>query len=258
MTWPKRYGGRERSALERYVILEEMLFAGAPVSFHWIAERQSGPQLALRHRAATLCHPAGHRARRVMFLHRVERAQRWIRRRKYPHSRLRGGGRGRERSRRLVRAVVAGSGARLARSRSRLRRQRSAAGDHALGRLCERSPPVQPSDQQASGNPTEPRCAGGRSRSSRSCCRGSVSWLPISTTPSFSSPPQRFVPVRPFRRRWESRIRCMAPSASRWNTLCIGRRAGSRRGGPNMAVTATGRCSWAGAFSMPNRRNFGN
>lgn len=45
MTWPKRYGGRERSALERYVVLEEMLFAGAPVSFHWIAERQSGPLL---------------------------------------------------------------------------------------------------------------------------------------------------------------------------------------------------------------------
>src|SRR6185503_7079295 len=30
MTWPKRYGGHERSALERYVVLEEMLAAGAP------------------------------------------------------------------------------------------------------------------------------------------------------------------------------------------------------------------------------------
>lgn len=45
MTWPKRYGGHERSALERYVVLEEMLAAGAPVSFHWIADRQSGPLL---------------------------------------------------------------------------------------------------------------------------------------------------------------------------------------------------------------------
>lgn len=45
MTWPKCYGGCERSVLERYVVLEEMLFAGAPVSFHWIAERQSGPLL---------------------------------------------------------------------------------------------------------------------------------------------------------------------------------------------------------------------
>jgi hypothetical protein len=43
MTWPKRYGGHERSALERYVVLEEMLAAGAPVGAHWIADRQSGP-----------------------------------------------------------------------------------------------------------------------------------------------------------------------------------------------------------------------
>jgi alkylation response protein AidB-like acyl-CoA dehydrogenase len=45
MTWPKRYGGHERSALERYVVMEEMLAAGAPVSAHWIADRQSGPML---------------------------------------------------------------------------------------------------------------------------------------------------------------------------------------------------------------------
>ena len=45
MTWPKKYGGGERSALERYVVLEEMLAAGAPVGAHWIADRQSGPTL---------------------------------------------------------------------------------------------------------------------------------------------------------------------------------------------------------------------
>jgi len=45
MTWPKRYGGHERSALERYVVLEELLAAGAPVNAHWIAERQSAPLL---------------------------------------------------------------------------------------------------------------------------------------------------------------------------------------------------------------------
>jgi alkylation response protein AidB-like acyl-CoA dehydrogenase len=45
MTWPRRYGGHERSALERYVVLEEMLAAGAPVGAHWIADRQSGPAL---------------------------------------------------------------------------------------------------------------------------------------------------------------------------------------------------------------------
>ena len=43
MTWPKNYGGQERSALERYVMLEEMLAVGAPVGLHWIADRQSGP-----------------------------------------------------------------------------------------------------------------------------------------------------------------------------------------------------------------------
>ena len=45
MVWPKRYGGHERSALERYVLLEELLAAGAPVGAHWIADRQSGPNL---------------------------------------------------------------------------------------------------------------------------------------------------------------------------------------------------------------------
>jgi hypothetical protein len=45
MTWPKQYGGHERSFAERYVVIEEMLAAGAPVSFHWVADRQSGPLL---------------------------------------------------------------------------------------------------------------------------------------------------------------------------------------------------------------------
>jgi len=45
MTWPKRYGGGERSMLERYVVTEELLAAGAPVGAHWIADRQSAPSL---------------------------------------------------------------------------------------------------------------------------------------------------------------------------------------------------------------------
>ncbi|MGE0312730.1 MAG: acyl-CoA dehydrogenase family protein [Lautropia sp.] len=45
MTWPRRYGGHERSLLERYVVLEELLAAGAPVGAHWIADRQSAPLL---------------------------------------------------------------------------------------------------------------------------------------------------------------------------------------------------------------------
>lgn len=53
MTWPKRYGGHERSSLERYVVLEEMLAAGAPVGAHWVADRQSGP-LLMRYAPDTL------------------------------------------------------------------------------------------------------------------------------------------------------------------------------------------------------------
>jgi alkylation response protein AidB-like acyl-CoA dehydrogenase len=45
MTLPRRYGGREASAFARYVVIEELLAAGAPVSAHWIADRQSAPML---------------------------------------------------------------------------------------------------------------------------------------------------------------------------------------------------------------------
>ncbi len=48
MTWPRQYGGHERSELERYVVLEELLSASAPVSLHWVADRQMGP-LILRY-----------------------------------------------------------------------------------------------------------------------------------------------------------------------------------------------------------------
>jgi alkylation response protein AidB-like acyl-CoA dehydrogenase len=43
MTWPRQYGGGERSFLERYVVTEELLAAAAPVGAHWVADRQSGP-----------------------------------------------------------------------------------------------------------------------------------------------------------------------------------------------------------------------
>ena len=48
MTLPKKYGGHERSPLERFVVVEEMLAAGAPVASHWLADRQIGPSI-LRH-----------------------------------------------------------------------------------------------------------------------------------------------------------------------------------------------------------------
>jgi alkylation response protein AidB-like acyl-CoA dehydrogenase len=45
MTWPKQYGGHERSAFERYVLIEEMLAGGAPLSAHYTGDRQSGPNI---------------------------------------------------------------------------------------------------------------------------------------------------------------------------------------------------------------------
>ncbi|MBI1179534.1 MAG: acyl-CoA dehydrogenase [Alphaproteobacteria bacterium] len=45
VTWPKKYGGRELTFLDRFVIVEEVLAAGAPVGAHWVADRQSGPLL---------------------------------------------------------------------------------------------------------------------------------------------------------------------------------------------------------------------
>ncbi|MGE3285036.1 MAG: acyl-CoA dehydrogenase family protein [Pseudonocardia sp.] len=45
ITIPQRYGGRGGSPLERYVVTEELLAAGAPVAAHWIADRQIGPSL---------------------------------------------------------------------------------------------------------------------------------------------------------------------------------------------------------------------
>src|SRR5436190_21388321 len=45
MTWPKKYGGQERSYLERFVVTEEFRVANAPVRLHFVADRQSGPIL---------------------------------------------------------------------------------------------------------------------------------------------------------------------------------------------------------------------
>lgn len=45
MALPKRYGGQEASPSARYVVIEELLAAGAPVSAHWFADRQFGPQI---------------------------------------------------------------------------------------------------------------------------------------------------------------------------------------------------------------------
>lgn len=43
LTLPERYGGGGRGPFARFVVVEELLSAGAPVAAHWIADRQSAP-----------------------------------------------------------------------------------------------------------------------------------------------------------------------------------------------------------------------
>lgn len=46
MSLPVEYGGHGRSAVDRLVVVEALLARGAPVGYHWIADRQSGPSIA--------------------------------------------------------------------------------------------------------------------------------------------------------------------------------------------------------------------
>lgn len=46
MALPRRYGGGERGAVERFLVVEELLRRGAPVSYHWVADRQTGPVIS--------------------------------------------------------------------------------------------------------------------------------------------------------------------------------------------------------------------
>jgi len=48
LTLPAQYGGAGLDAFARFVLVEELLAAGAPVAAHWVADRQSGP-LILRY-----------------------------------------------------------------------------------------------------------------------------------------------------------------------------------------------------------------
>ncbi len=43
MALPAAYGGGDRSAVERLVVVEELLRRGLPLEHHWTADRQSGP-----------------------------------------------------------------------------------------------------------------------------------------------------------------------------------------------------------------------
>lgn len=45
MTWPTTSGGGGRPAIERMVMAEEMISAGAPIASSWVADRQMGPSI---------------------------------------------------------------------------------------------------------------------------------------------------------------------------------------------------------------------
>jgi acyl-CoA dehydrogenase len=45
MTFPREYGGGGFGHIERFVVIEELLAAGAPIAAHWVADRQAGPSL---------------------------------------------------------------------------------------------------------------------------------------------------------------------------------------------------------------------
>lgn len=45
MNLPREYGGAGRSAVDRLVVVEELLAVGAPVAYHWVGDRQSGPNI---------------------------------------------------------------------------------------------------------------------------------------------------------------------------------------------------------------------
>jgi hypothetical protein len=45
MSIPPEYGGHGRSPVERFIVIEELLAAGAPVNAHWVADRQTAPAI---------------------------------------------------------------------------------------------------------------------------------------------------------------------------------------------------------------------
>ncbi|GAB3306817.1 acyl-CoA dehydrogenase [Epidermidibacterium keratini] len=45
MAIPREYGGHDRTAVDRFIVTEELLAAGAPLSAHFVADRQSAPTI---------------------------------------------------------------------------------------------------------------------------------------------------------------------------------------------------------------------
>ena len=45
LTWPSEHGGGGRPAIDRMIVAEELIGAGAPLGAYWVAERQMGPSI---------------------------------------------------------------------------------------------------------------------------------------------------------------------------------------------------------------------
>ena len=45
MGWPAAYGGQDRPPIERVIVADEMIGAGAPIAAMWFADRQMGPTI---------------------------------------------------------------------------------------------------------------------------------------------------------------------------------------------------------------------
>lgn len=45
MAVPEEYGGHDRSAVERFIVTEELMSAGAPIGAHYVADRQTAPAI---------------------------------------------------------------------------------------------------------------------------------------------------------------------------------------------------------------------
>jgi hypothetical protein len=65
VTLPREFGGAALDTFSRFVLVEQLLAAGAPVGAHWIADRQSGP----------LINKFGNDAQRRFYLPKICRAE---------------------------------------------------------------------------------------------------------------------------------------------------------------------------------------
>ena len=76
MTWPVEFGGGGQPAINRLIVGEELIAAGAPIAAMWFADRQMGPtliQYATRRSASRV--PPGDPLRRNHVVHRHVGAQ---------------------------------------------------------------------------------------------------------------------------------------------------------------------------------------